>query len=140
MCGRHGILPTSIQVVVSCDRTGLPFRRGGFAEVWKGKHGDLDVAVKVITMYQNSDVRGKIGASFLVSSLRINVLTVPQDFCKEALVWKSLRHPNVLPLIGVSVSERQFAMISELMENGNVNDYVKANPNVDRVRIVGFAI
>lgn len=68
MCSRHALLPRNMQIVVSYDRTGIPFRKGGFADVWKGKHDDRDVAVKVITIYQNSDVRRRIGVSFLVFS------------------------------------------------------------------------
>jgi serine/threonine protein kinase len=51
-----------------------------------------------------------------------------QSFCREGVVWKHLRHPNVLPLLGVTVSERRFAMVSEWMENGDINEFVgKAN-------------
>ena len=53
-------------------------------------------------------------------------------------MWKTLRHPNVLPLMGVMISEAQFAMVSDWMVNGNINDYVKANPEVNRLELVGF--
>ena len=52
-------------------------------------------------------------------------------------MWKALRHPNVLPLIGVMMSETKFAMISEWMVNGNINSFVKAHPDVDRLELVG---
>ena len=51
-------------------------------------------------------------------------------------MWKALRHPNVLPLIGVMMSETQFAMVSDWMENGNINDYVKAYPGANRLELV----
>jgi len=54
------------------------------------------------------------------------------------VTWKTLRHPNVLPLIGVAMAEAQFAMVSEWMVNGNINDFVKANPGANRVGLVGF--
>ena len=53
-------------------------------------------------------------------------------------MWNYLRHPNVLQLLGVTMSETQFAMVSEWMTNGNINDFVKARPDVDRLRLVGF--
>ena len=53
-------------------------------------------------------------------------------------MWKALRHPNVLPLIGVTMSETQFAMVSDWMGNGNINDYVKAHPKANRLKLVGF--
>ena len=54
-------------------------------------------------------------------------------------MWKALRHPNVLPLIGVTTSETQFAMISDWMANGNINDFVKANPDANQLELVGVS-
>ena len=53
-------------------------------------------------------------------------------------MWRFLRHPNVLPLIGAVISETQFAMISDWMTNGNINEFTKAHPEADRLRLVGF--
>ena len=53
-------------------------------------------------------------------------------------MWKTLRHSNVLPLMGVTMSEVQFAMISEWMVNGNINDFVRTHPDEDRLRLVSF--
>ena len=52
-------------------------------------------------------------------------------------MWKTLRHPNVLPLIGVTMTEIRFEIVSEWMVNGNINDFVKARPDVDRLGLVG---
>jgi hypothetical protein len=56
------------------------------------------------------------------------------------VTWKALRHPNVLPLIGVMMSETQFATISDWMVNGNINDFVRAHPDVNRLELVGFSL
>ena len=53
------------------------------------------------------------------------------------MTWKTLQHPNVLPLIGVTASEAHFAMVSEWMANGNVNEFVKENPDANRLKLVG---
>ena len=52
------------------------------------------------------------------------------------MTWNSLRHPNVLPLLGVTMSENRFVMISEWMVKGNINDFVKADKNADRLELV----
>jgi serine/threonine protein kinase len=62
-----------------------------------------------------------------------------QRFCKEAVGWKTLRHPNVLPLLGVTMTETRFVMVSEWMVNGNINQFVKANINADRLGLVRFS-
>ena len=55
-------------------------------------------------------------------------------------MWKSLQHPNVLPLVGVTMSETQFAMVSDWMANGNINDFVKAHPDANRLELVGASL
>ena len=54
------------------------------------------------------------------------------------MTWKTLQHPNVLPLIGVTMTEAQFAMVSEWMANGSISEFVKTNPDVDRLELVCF--
>ena len=55
------------------------------------------------------------------------------------MTWKSLRHPNVLPLLGVTMSGRHFAMVSEWMSNGSINEFIAANRDADRFELVGVA-
>ena len=52
-------------------------------------------------------------------------------------MWKFLQHPNILPLVGVMMSEARFAMVSGWMANGNINEFIKANPEADRLELVG---
>jgi len=54
-------------------------------------------------------------------------------------MWKSLRHPKVLPLLGVTMIEDKFVMVSEWMENGNINNFLRAHPDVDRLELVCFS-
>ena len=49
---------------------------------------------------------------------------------------KFLQHPNVLPLVGVTMSKTRFAMISDWMKNGNINEFVKEHPEVNRFGLV----
>jgi len=56
---------------------------------------------------------------------------IVQMFCKEVMMWKSLYHPNILPLLGVTLNDGHFAMVSEWMTNGNINEFVEAHRNVN---------
>ena len=60
-----------------------------------------------------------------------------QGFCKESVLWMNTRHPNVLELLGVNIDPRNetLSMISELMENGNIMDYLRTN-EANRIRLV----
>ena len=64
------------------------------------------------------------------------LMLIAQRFCKEVLTWKSLRHQNILPLLGVTMSNNQFAMVSEWMANGNVNEFIKLHSEVNRFKLV----
>ena len=52
------------------------------------------------------------------------------------ITWKYLRHANVLELVGVIMAESQFAMVSEWMMNGNINEFIEANPDANRFGLV----
>ena len=53
------------------------------------------------------------------------------------MTWKTLSHPNVLPLLGVTMGNYQFAMASEWMENGNINEFIKVHRGTNRLELVG---
>ena len=66
------------------------------------------------------------------------IVTIAQTFCKEVVTWKTLCHPNVLPLVGVTMEEKLFAMVSEWMVGGNINEFVEAHRDANRFELVGF--
>jgi len=58
-----------------------------------------------------------------------------QEFCEEALVWKQLDHPNLLPFIGVNrtIFCPSYCFVSPWMRNGNIMAYLKEHPEQDRL-------
>ena len=61
------------------------------------------------------------------------ILWVWQPFYKEAVVWKRLKHPNIVPFLGVTIEPFQF--VSEWMPNGTITQYVVKNPGIDRIAL-----
>jgi len=53
---------------------------------------------------------------------------------REALVWKRLTHPNIVPFRGVIPSPLQ--IISEWMPGGDVTTYIRLKPHAKRVPLV----
>ena len=51
-------------------------------------------------------------------------------------MWGTLRHPNVLPVVGATMTSNQFMVVSEWMENGNINMFVEAHPDANRMKLV----
>lgn len=59
------------------------------------------------------------------------------------ITWKNLSHPNILPLIGAAMVNEEgrakYEIVSELMENGNINAFIKQNAHANRLELVGLA-
>ena len=52
------------------------------------------------------------------------------------MVWKTLHHPNILPLMGVDTTTNQLAAVYGWMDNGNVNEFTKVHPDANRLELV----
>jgi hypothetical protein len=52
-------------------------------------------------------------------------------------VWKRLRHPNIVPFLGVPTKlPPPLEIVCEWMENGTIIEYVRKYPRADRVELV----
>ena len=51
------------------------------------------------------------------------------------MVWKHLEHPNIAPLLGVTVDPLQ--LISDWMPGGDLTEYIVNNPEAERLSLVG---
>ena len=52
------------------------------------------------------------------------------------MIWRALHHPNILPLLGVTMVDTKLVTVSEWMINGTINEFVKSHPNADRLELV----
>jgi len=52
---------------------------------------------------------------------------------REVIGWKWLQHENILSFVGVTPD---LAIVSDLMENGNVMEFISKNPRHNRLRLV----
>ena len=50
-------------------------------------------------------------------------------------MWKRLTHPNVVPLLGVTITPLQ--LISNCMSGGDLLEHIRKHPEVDRLGLVG---
>ncbi|KAF9778166.1 kinase-like domain-containing protein [Thelephora terrestris] len=119
ICEAHSIVPASYIRQQELICMGTVRYRGGFADVRDGEYLGRHVAIK---------------------SLR-NEGDSPKSFkrlCREIICWKHLSHPNILPLLGVSIStnRRSFKILTEWMPNGNVKQYTRSNPEANRLKLL----
>ncbi|TDL15582.1 kinase-like protein [Rickenella mellea] len=99
-----------------------PIGGGGFSDVWRGKLGEQFVALKALRIFFND------------TSL---------DFCHEAVIWRQLRHKNILPLYGVFEGDNTFdrlCLVSPWMEGGNISDFLISHPDSNRVLLLSDVV
>ncbi|THU83405.1 kinase-like protein [Dendrothele bispora CBS 962.96] len=62
-----------------------------------------------------------------------------KGFLKEAILWRQIQHPNVLPFLGLYFlddSRKRICLLSPMMENGDLNSYLeKPSEKVHRVTL-----
>jgi hypothetical protein len=56
------------------------------------------------------------------------------------VIWKTLCHPNVLPMLGVTISDHKLTMVSEWMVNGNINEFIRVHRDANCFELVGFQL
>jgi serine/threonine protein kinase len=137
------ILPTSLFVNgVDIGSKRDPCHGGAFADIYRGLYEGVDVAVKKLRFFGSQKAPIHQVGRIHFYSISLLILKV-QAFCKEALVWRQLAHPNVLPFIGVdgeTFADTGFlCMVSPWMANGSLLDHKRSedyNPEKDTIRIV----
>lgn len=78
---------------------------GQFGDVWEGLYNNrMSVAIKTL----------KPGS--------MN----PTDFLAEASIMKKLKHPNLIQLFAVCTIEEPIYIVTELMQNGSLLDYLQS--------------
>ncbi|KAF9790758.1 kinase-like domain-containing protein, partial [Thelephora terrestris] len=117
ICGDHAILPSSYTISGDLSRVDHdPAGGGGFSEVWKGTLNGRKVCIKDPKFHAQ------------------NCEAVKKSFCKEAITWKRLEHPNVVAFIGVTRNPLQ--IVSDWMPNGTLREYIINNPGANRVDLL----
>ncbi|KAJ7938169.1 kinase-like domain-containing protein [Mycena leptocephala] len=110
-------LPSSLFITGVTDHDEHPTFSGGFGDIFRASFSGNTVALKRIRMFQ-------AGADSPRSRLQ---------FCREALVWQTLRHRYILPLIGIDRESfpSSFCMVSPWMKHGTVLRYLNEHGRAD---------
>lgn len=108
---------------------------GGFADVWLGRYEGRPVALKVLRIYGRDNLK-KVKKVRLAETAFDTVAHISQSFCREAVLWKRLSHPNILPFLGASTKLFPLCMVCEWMENENIVSYLRKHPRSNRLELV----
>jgi len=103
---RHGLLELDRSQLLRTELLG----RGNYGEVYKGKYGQRDVAIKCMKMDNKNRV--------------CNV----DKFLDEAKIMKDLLHKNIVRLYGVCTQEEPIFIVTEFMTHGCLLNYLRDGP------------
>ena len=127
------VMPKSL-FITSVKTNFDPIKVGGFGRVFRGKYKGQEVALKIVDKGHRSDVSSLPFFSHERTDFRAKD-SLSQDFCREALAWRSLTHRFILPLLGIFEKKSQLYLVSPFMTNGTLTDWRKnQNPPVSEIR------
>lgn len=52
------------------------------------------------------------------------------------MIWRSLSHPNVLPLLGATMSEGRFVTVTKWTNNKSINEFLRKNTDANQLKLV----
>ncbi|KAJ7670881.1 hypothetical protein DFH06DRAFT_949289, partial [Mycena polygramma] len=106
--------------LLELKKVGSQVAGGGFVDIWKGLVGGQPVAVKCMRGFLDVDVKASL-----------------KRFGREAVIWRQLSHPNLLPFFGLYTC--MFSptimpcLISPRMDNGDLHQFLsRASSDIDR--------
>ena len=138
ICDQNSTLPSSYilsdEIATADDG---PIAHGDNIELLEGSCGGRKVSIIRPRAFSDDDethrkVCVRYNASLYCIHLRISA--VLQTLFKGAVIWKSLRHPNIVPFVGVTTSPLQ--IVSEWMPNGTLTEFIQRNPGANRIGLV----
>ena len=65
-----------------------------------------------------------------------NWSTFDQDLYRETVIWRHLRHENILPFLGVCVMESEWRLVAPYMSNGDLRKYLRDSNRIGDERLL----
>ncbi|KAJ7126310.1 kinase-like domain-containing protein, partial [Mycena epipterygia] len=90
------------------EKVGQQVAAGGFGDIWKSLVHGQSVSIKIMRVFRDKDVKA-----------------ILKEFGREALIWRQLSHPNLLPFFGLYYLESRLCLVSPWMENGHLLEFLR---------------
>ncbi|KAJ6598358.1 kinase-like domain-containing protein [Mycena vulgaris] len=91
-------------------KVGEQIAGGGFSDIWKGVVGGQSVSLKIMRFFRDAEVD-----------------TLLKEFGREAVIWRQMCHPNLLPFFGLYYLDKRLCLVSPWMENGNILEFLRTD-------------
>ncbi|KAF8998579.1 kinase-like domain-containing protein [Cyathus striatus] len=114
----ENILPCSLFIDVKEEGRYPVNCHGASSDIYKGQLNGVSVCVKVLR--HRFDQKAY------------------KQFVREGVVWRQLKHPNIMQCLGISKSflGNHVSLISYWMKNGNVMEFLEKNPRHERLDFI----
>ncbi|KAK7037712.1 hypothetical protein VNI00_010938 [Paramarasmius palmivorus] len=127
------LVPSSL-IITGVSKLGIQpiVIEGGLGDMWKGHIEGLDGQVVCLKMprraYTASDRRALL-----------------KNYLREAMIWRQLAHPNILPCLGVHYPDKgrdRLSLVSPWMEYGNLVSFLNSHPreSVNHLQLMSILI
>ena len=73
------------------------------------------------------------GSRIQIDSILLRFL---QRLCTNAVMWKRLRHPNVVGFLGFDSESPPFSLVYPWMSDGSLSDWLRDHPHADKLGLV----
>ncbi|KAF7354929.1 Protein kinase domain-containing protein [Mycena sanguinolenta] len=119
LSGKCELHPTCF-TLTGLEKMGRQVAGGGFGDIWKGSVGGQTVAIKSMRQFKDDDVKASM-----------------KKLGREALIWRQLSHPNLLPFFGLYILDDRLCLISPWMDNGDLKEFLNSAPSdIDRISLM----
>ncbi|KAF9785451.1 kinase-like domain-containing protein [Thelephora terrestris] len=135
LCTLWHTVPTSYELPGVVKQGDRALHASMMTEIWEGMCGGKVVALKVLRLHKgkvNSDAEAHkdLGLPEHYPDM------AKQRFCAAAVMMKQIEHANILPFYGVSTTASSFSLVFPCYQNGNIDQYLEKNPDVDRYDLI----
>ena len=138
ICGIYHTLPPSHTIPDSLlDIISEPTVRGFYGDVHKGSLNNSTVRVK--RLLTSSEGAGQNFTKVQYPRCHLHPFTnvvKTQNFYEEAVAWKHLGHPNIVSLLGITITAPPFQLVSDWISGENLTEYIGNNPGTDELGLV----
>ncbi|KAJ7824652.1 kinase-like domain-containing protein [Mycena leptocephala] len=114
-----GLHPTCF-TLSGLEKVGQQVAAGAFGDIFKGLVENQCVSVKVMRLFKDADVQAAL-----------------KEFGREAVIWRQLSHPNLLPFFGLYYLDSRLCLVSPWMEHGHLLEFLSNIPSdMDRIFLI----
>ncbi|KAG5338049.1 hypothetical protein C0989_008314 [Termitomyces sp. Mn162] len=127
LCRKSELCPRSFKLEGVTDKGDDARWSGRFGDVFQARYNGSLVCLKSVKVFQERD------SAEAFNERRKNAY---KALSREAVVWGQLSHENILPFYGIYFFGNTLCLVSPLMENGTIHEFLRDKPTANRPHLI----